>query len=145
MPFEQRMQQLTKSTTSFKRELFLLASIMSLITIQYNSLYFLVTVIGGNIFVNCIVMGVGEVAAGLLSGKLLSQFKDVHVFFVANLLVAVFDTLFYYVPAGLPQYACLLMTICGVATQFNCIYVLVEMRIPPENTGSAIVIVTTVG
>ena len=145
MPFEQRMQQLTKSTTSFKRELFLLASIMSLITIQYNSLYFLVTVIGGNIFVNCIVMGVGEVAAGLLSGKLLSQFKDVHVFFVANLLVAFFDTLFYYVPAGLPQYVCLLMTICGVATQFNCIYVLVEMRIPPENTGSAIVIVTTVG
>lgn len=33
----------------------------------------------------------------------------------------------------------------GVSSMFNSIYVLVELRIPPENTGAAIVIVTTVG
>ena len=79
----------------------MLAPIMSMINIQYNSMYFLVTVIGGNIFVNCIVMGVGEIIAGLLSGWLMRRFKDVHVFLGANLLVAIFDSLFYFMPAGL--------------------------------------------
>ena len=90
-------------------------------------------------------MGVGEIIAGLLSGYLLSKFKDTKIFLFANIMVAIFDTAFYLVPNGLPQYMCLLLTICGVATQFNTIYVLVELRVPPENTGSALVIVLTFG
>ena len=68
------------------------------------------------IFVNCIVMGIGEICAGLLSSWLMKRFKDVHVFLLANLLVAIFDTLFYFMHAGLLQYLCLLLTIFGVAT-----------------------------
>lgn len=118
---------------------------MCMINMQYNALYFMVTVIGGNVFVNCVVMGTGECMAGILSGFFLKRYKDTHVFLVANLLVVFFNTLFYYVPFGIPRYVCLLLTILGVATQYNCVYILVEMRIPPENTGSAIVVVTTLG
>lgn len=143
-PFEQRVQQ-TKGKVSFAKQLALLAPIMCMITMQYNALYFMVTVIGGNIFVNCIVMGCGEIMAGFISGWLLRKLKDTHVFLGANILVALFNTVFYYVPAGTPQYLCLLLTIIGVAIQWNSIYILVELRIPPENVGSAIVIVSTLG
>ena len=124
----------------------LLSPIMSCIILQYYSLYFLITIIGGNIFINCIVMGVGEILAGLISGQLMQRFKDTHVFLWANLFVGIFNTIFYFLPSGGPLlYACLLLTILGCATQFNCIFVLVELRVPPENAGSALVIVTTVG
>ena len=74
---------------------------MSLICIQYYSLYFLLTVIGGNIFINCIIMGLGEVFAGVCSGCLLRNFKDTTVFIGALFLVAIFNVAFYFVPTGL--------------------------------------------
>ena len=79
-------------------------------------MYYLVTVIGGNIFVNSIVMGFGEMLAGVISGCLLRKFKDTRVFIGANLMTATFNTLFYYMPVGLLQYTCLIFTIIGMAT-----------------------------
>ena len=105
----------------------------------------MVTVIGGNIFINCMILGIGEIISGIVSIVLLKHYKDTTVFIAGNVFVAIFNSLFYFVPTGIPQYACLFMTIFGVATQFNTIYVLVEHRVPPENAGSAIVIVTTCG
>lgn len=87
-----------------------------MIYIQYNTIYFMVTVIGGNIFVNCIIIGVGEMIAGLISGILLKRNKDTNVFMCANFMVALSNTIFYFVPDGIPQYSCLLLTIFGVAT-----------------------------
>ena len=68
---------------------------MSLILIQYNSLYLLVTEIGGNIFINCCVIGSGEIMAGMISGFLLRKFKDTKVVYGANILAATFYALFF--------------------------------------------------
>ena len=89
---------------------------MCLIFIQYVAIYFLSTLIGGNIFINCILMGIGEIIAGLLSGFLLNKFKDTQVFLFASFIVGIFHTAFYFVPSGPYQYMCLLLTIFGVAT-----------------------------
>ena len=79
----------------------ILTLIFCLILIQYNALYYLITVMGGNVFVNCLLMGCGEMIAGLLSGYFLSKFKDTSVFLAANLLVAIFYPIFYLVPTGI--------------------------------------------
>ena len=93
---------MTTGKISIAKDLALLAPIMSLILIQYNSLYLLLTEIGGNIFINCCVCGSGEILAGMVSGFLLGNFKDTKVFHGANILAATFYTTFFYVPAGIP-------------------------------------------
>jgi len=58
---------------------------------------------------------------------------------------AVFNIVFYYMPAGPLSYMCILLKVFGIASQFNTIFVLVEMRLPPANTGSSLVIIMTMG
>ena len=58
---------------------------------------------------------------------------------------ALFNFVFYYVPAGPLSYMCILLKVFGIASQFNTIFVIAEMRIPPANTASALVIILTVG
>ena len=123
----------------------LFVMIMMSIQVQYYSMYYLCTVIGGNIFLNCIMLGVGESIAGFVSGYLLSKFKDSKVFIFVNAVSVISIVAFYQVPRGFPQYALFFTTIFGMAGQFNSIYVLVEMRMPPENTAATIVLITTIG
>ena len=52
---------------------------------------------------------------------------------------------FYMVPPGAAQCACFLLSVFGVAGQYNCMMVVSEMRIPPENLGASFVIIMTVG
>ena len=91
-----------------------------------------------------IVIGAGETFAGILSGFLLSRFKDTHVFFLAAAINGTFMTLFYYMPEGFPQYVCLFLAVSGIAAKFNTVYVLAELRIPPENIGAALVMMNTI-
>ena len=63
---------------------------------------------------------------------------------VSATIVGTFMTLFYYVPEGLPQYFCLFMAVAGIAAKFNTVFVLAELRIPPENIGAALVMINTI-
>lgn len=130
---------------SFYGELALLVLIMQCIQVNYYSMYFLATIIGGNIFLNSVFVGVGEVMAGLISGYMLIKFKDSNCFFIFNMISGLSIFLFYLMPAGLPQYLCFMTYVFGIACQFNSIFVMIELRIPAENTGAAIVIITAVG
>ena len=85
---------------SFVIELAYLCLIMQSIEVMYYSMYFLATLIGGNIFVNSIFVGVGEVAAALISGWMLSKFKDSHCFISFNIMTGLGMLLFYMMPAG---------------------------------------------
>ena len=130
---------------SFNGELALLCLIMQCIQVIYFSMYFLATLIGGNIYVNIIFVGAGEVIGGFISGYMLGKLKDSTCFIIFNLICGLSIFLFYLAPSGLSQYLCFMAFVFGIACQFNVIYVMTELRIPPENTGAAIVIVTTVG
>ena len=92
-PFEHRVLS-SLEKPAFVGQLILLTLIFCMILIQYNALYFLLTVMSGNVFINCLVMGCGEIITALLAGYLLRKFKDTHVFLCANFLVVIFHTLF---------------------------------------------------
>ena len=62
---------------------------------------------------------------------MLSRMKDTNVFFIANILNVTCNTLFYFMPNGIAQYVCLALTVMGVSAEFNTMYVLLEMRVPP--------------
>ena len=99
----------------------------------------------GNKYMNLIVIGAGEAICGALSGWMLSNMKDTHVWLIACAFNGTFMFLFYFVPSGLLQYVCLFLTVAGIAAKCNAVYVLAELRIPPENIGGACVIILTVG
>lgn len=65
-------------------------------------MYFLATLIPGNIFLNSIFVGVGEVTAVLSSGWFLTKYKDSTCFIYFNVICGVAIFLFYFMPAGLP-------------------------------------------
>ena len=117
---------------------------MSLIEMEYFMGFYLSSVLDGNLFVNLIMVGAGETFAGILSGILLSRMKDTHVFLISALLTGISYVLFFFVPSGLAQYICFFLTVAGIAGKFNTFYVLAELRIPPENIGSALVIIITI-
>ena len=136
---------ISSQTTSISGQIVLLCGIFSLVQIQYFGLYFLTTVIGGNIFVNAIILGSAESIAGVLSGYLLGRFPDGKVFQALCLQACFFNLLFYAVPEGYMRYFCFFMSTFGIVGQFNSITIVAEMRIPPENLGAAMVIIITVG
>ena len=103
------------------------------------------TLIDGNKFVNCILLGSGEIVAALISGYMLSKMPDNVVFALCSMTTVIANTTCYFVPEGIPQYALFLLAIIGIAGQFNAIFVLVELRLPPEKFGAAVVIMITVG
>ena len=53
---------------------------MSTVQVQYFSVFILASMIGSNIFVNLILVGSGEVIAGIFSGYLYANYKDVRAF-----------------------------------------------------------------
>ena len=108
-------------------------------------MYFLATIIGENIFLNSIFVGVGEVMAGFISGYMLIKFKDSTCFIIFNMICGLSFFLFYLMPAGLPQYLCFMAYVFGIACQFNSIFFMIEPRVPAEKTGAAIVVITAVG
>lgn len=108
-------------------------------------IYHLATSIGGNKFINCILIGAGEVMACIISAFMMSRMSDTLVFKIAAAIGCVSNIIFYCVPEGPFKYLCFLGYVFGAAAQFNCIYPLIELRIPPENAASGIVITTCVG
>jgi predicted MFS family arabinose efflux permease len=118
---------------------------MCSLQIQYFSIYFLGASIGGNKFVNLMLIGVGEMIGGALSGFALTRMSDHRVFQIVTLVSSSMNLVFYAVPEGLPSYTCFILFIMGIAGQFNAILIIVELRVPPENTGAAFQILFTVG
>lgn len=118
---------------------------MPILSTQYYSMYFLAATVGTNKFINCCLIGSGEIIGATLTAFLLSRMHDHYVFISAAVLACVANFAYYFVPEGGAQFACFLLFVVGLSGQFNSIYVVIELRIPPENVGAAIVIVTTVG
>ena len=117
----------------------------SVIQLQYFSCYLMSGIIGSNLFVNLLMLGAGEGVASIISGFLYSNYRDTTVVRGLAATTAIANILFYYVPAGPAQFICFLFTVAGIAGQFNGIFVLSEMRIPPQSIGGGLVIVSTVG
>ena len=60
-------------------------------------------------------------------------------------MTCISNLMFYIVPAGFLQSLFFVSMVFGMAAQFTGVMIISEMRIPPQNLGSAIVIILTVG
>lgn len=78
-------------------------------------IYHLATSIGGNKFINCILIGTGEVIACIISAIMMSRMNDTLVFKIAAVIGCTSNLIFYTVPEGLPKYLCFLGYVFGAA------------------------------
>ena len=133
------------SGSSVASQLIIISLIMSSIEIQYFSVYYLAADIGGNLFTNVILLSIGASVSGVVSGYLINVYSDVRVFQSFALCTGIFNLIFYFVSDAILKYICFILTAFGAAAQFCVIFIIVELRIPPENIGAAIAIVLTIG
>jgi len=75
---------------------------MSLLYINYYAVYFLAASMGGNKFINCALIGIGEVTGCLVSGYVLIRMNDNVVFMISSIVTCVANFVFYAVPEGFP-------------------------------------------
>ena len=99
----------------------------------------------GNKYVNGMLLSIVGCAAGFITGIILGKFKDTHVYILCGILGLTFNVLFYYTQSPTLKYAFLCFIIFGTAGAFNTMFVVMEMRIPPENLGSATVLMSVMG
>jgi len=117
----------------------------ALLFINYFAIYFLATSMGGNKFINCTLIGVGELMGGLVAGYALTIMKDNIFFMLSSSITCLANFVFYAVPVGFPQYLCLLLFVMGAAANLTTIFVLAELRTPSEHSGSVLVLMATLG
>lgn len=99
--FESRRGALTApKKRTFKCTLITFLMIMPSLQIQYFSMYFLAAKIGDNKFVNCSLIGLGEMIGGLISGFLMTRIHDHHVFISSALATCLANFAFYFMPVG---------------------------------------------
>ena len=113
--------------------------------LNYYAIAYLATSIGGNKFINCTISGVAEILGCIITGLALSRMSDRVFFAISCLITCVANFVFYVVPAGLPQYLCFTLFAMGVAGQYASIYILAELRLPPEYTATGMMLMTTLG
>lgn len=73
------------------------------------------TNIGGDKFINCILIGLGGILGGIISGFALGHVNDKVVFLVCSFLTMASNFVFLALPAGMPQYICFLMFVVFIA------------------------------
>ena len=101
----------------------------------------------GNIFVNSIVLSFAEAISMAITGIGMTYYKDTNVSRVCAIFIGVFNFVYFYFTGPenpILQYAVLFLALVGQAGAYNCIFVIMELRIPPKNLGSAMNIITLV-
>ena len=70
----------------------------------------------------------------------MTYFKDTNVSRACAIVMGVFNAIYYYYTGPenpLLQYVVLFLALVGQAGVYNCIFVIMELRIPPKNLGSS--------
>ena len=101
--------------------------------------------IDGNKYVNGIIFALAGVVACIFTGPALNYYKDIMVFKSSILVSAICNLCFFYFESPNLKYLFLFITVCSIAGAFNTMFVIMELRIPPENIGSASVLMYVVG
>ena len=107
---------------------------------SYGLAYLMLSRLGGNIFVNSIILSFAEAFSMGITGVGMTKFKDTTISRWCSCCMALFNWVYYfYTGPDQPfyQYAALFFALVGQAGAYNCIFVILELRIPPKNLGAA--------
>ena len=110
----------------------------------YGLAYLTLAQRGGNMFVNGILLSVAEATSAGITGWALGCMPDATVL-RACAACSAFSNLAYFYLEGDPQltwlrYVFLFMSYLGTAGCLNCVFVVMELRFPPQSMGSAIAV-----
>ena len=111
-----------------------------IVVAAYSLAYMMLSRLGGNIFVNSIVLSFAESFSMGVTGLGMTLFKDTDVSRCCAVIMGLFNALYYYYTDSanpLLQYLVLFLALVGQAGVYNCIFVIMELRIPPKNLGSS--------
>ena len=101
--------------------------------------------IEGNKYVNGMVFSLAGAAGGMLTGIAMAYSKETTVYRLCALAAAVCNAGLYHAESPTLKIVFLTITVFGLAGAFNSIFVVMELRIPPENLGSASVLMYVIG
>ena len=123
-------------------EFVLIACLFSQCYMSYGLAYLTLAGRGGNMFVNGILLSVAEATSAGVTGWALGRMADYTVFRACAACSAA-SNLAYYSLEGHPQlawlrYLFLFMSYLGTAGCLNCVFVVMELRFPPQSMGTAI-------
>ena len=92
----------------------------------------------GGKFMNGISCGVAELSSGILSGVIVSYLSVRTTFQMSGLFGIVFSVVneFLVIPGSAFSYITLFLLFCGVGGLYNLIFILVNINVPTEHTGS---------
>ena len=109
--------------------------------------YYLLGILKGSKTTLNIVTGLGESSGMIVTGILLSNFKDKNIVFILIILNAIMMSLIYFIGQTNPivNYISLFFCINTVAGAFNVSFVMAELRTPPQILGAFIEISVSVG
>ena len=97
-------------------ELLLLAFIHMFISLQFVLAYFMIDKLGGNIYMNGIVLSISEGLTGFVAGIAMSYMTDLAVVRISAVVCIVFNLVYYYCLGDdnhLLQYVVLFLAIFG--------------------------------
>lgn len=107
---------------------------------------FLIAAIPGPKLYNGMICGLAEAFASILFALLLSWMTDIQASILCALTCASCNILYNVLGAGaggIPAMIMLGLAIVGIGGLVNAVYIVIEMRVPPEQLGASIVIVMT--
>ena len=131
-----------KISTEFNQavEFMTLATYYMIIAGNYAVAYLLVARLGGNVFMNGIILSAAEAASTIVTGIGLNYMRDVTVTRLCAVLASIFNLMYYFLTV--PEYPLLRNTVLffamlGMYGPYNVGYVIFELRLPPRNIGAA--------
>ena len=113
--------------------------------VQKNSALLYLVKMPGNMFINGIIWGCGEVFAMFFSGWLMGRMHDVTAFRVVYLIGAIgYSILIFFSDSEYLPYFGLLMLITSTGGWVNTLLLILELRVPPQNIASVSVIIKSI-
>jgi hypothetical protein len=103
--------------------------------------------LGGNKFINGIILGSAEISSVVMSGIMLSSFPNKPVFRFFIIVAVVFGgiNIYFARPDSLLQYITLFFSIQGVGGSYNCGIIQIANSVPTSIVGGTITFCMTLG
>ena len=93
-----------------------------------------VTNLGGDKFINGLILGISEMSSGIYAGFLIAYTTPVFAFQTCCVMSVLFTALnqFFVVSGSFMGYATLFISILGVGGVYTCLFVLIGLVIPKQ-------------
>lgn len=129
----------SKQTTLSACAILAMISVMWVCTdTSYSFVYVNIANIKGNVFVNCIILGLADTCSNLFSGAMMELMPEDNAYQTVGIIGLVFSLVLALMGESIWGYFILFISIGGVGGMVNCMICIVEMQIEPAKLGTVL-------